>query len=187
MISDEIREAYEEGVKYREMGFIDQIKDDFFSRSLTEAERAAWWKGRNGEQLDEDEDDEQMSECPVCADCPCRDEEEGVDVARVRDEEKRSLKREISSLKREISELNQKLAIKSAPKESDTTLLQQAWDELEQTKKLLTRTKDREQNVEGVLQELVDALGAEEWDKADERLREAYDDALPYVIKVHAT
>ena len=58
MISDAIREAYEEGVKYREMGFIDQIKDDFFGRSLTEAERAAWWKGRNGEQLDEDEDDE---------------------------------------------------------------------------------------------------------------------------------
>ena len=107
--------------------------------------------------------------------------------------ESHEFKAEASRLRREVSELNQKLAIKSAPKESDTTLLQQAWDELEQTKKLPTRSQSREGDLEYALQELVDALANRretEWSEsfaADKRLLAAYDEALPYLRKVHAT
>lgn len=54
-VSRQDREDYEQGLRDRDMGVFDQAVNDI---SVNHPDTEAYYKGRRGEQLDEDKDDE---------------------------------------------------------------------------------------------------------------------------------
>ena len=65
MVAKHIREAYEQGLADRERGIFDEAINDAIDTVFpyyTEEQEAAYWKGRNGEQLDADKEDDDEDE-----------------------------------------------------------------------------------------------------------------------------
>jgi len=65
MVRQRDREAYEQGLRDSEKGIFEEFVSDsvgaatdLISPEWDEQQEAAYWKGRRGEQLDEDKDDE---------------------------------------------------------------------------------------------------------------------------------